>query len=166
MPDESTTSDLVELSYRRLDAINRRDLEAVVNFFAANAVWDMSPIDMGVLAGHAAIRNALKTWWETFPAIVSELDEVLDLGNGVVLQAVTQRGRPTGSTGDIRRSGSFGGELRAYGAANALRGGRFGSRAALRNLRRSLLVSSLGWRAVAEPRAARQAGLGMCRRSA
>jgi ketosteroid isomerase-like protein len=81
-------------------------LEAVVSFFAADAVWDMSSIDMGIFAGRAAIRNALKTWWEMFPAIVTELDEVVDLGNGVVLQAVTQRGRPTGSTGDIRqRSG-------------------------------------------------------------
>jgi ketosteroid isomerase-like protein len=103
MPEESTTPDLVELSYRRLDAVNRRDLEAVVSFFAADAVWDMSPIDMGVVAGRDAIRNALKTWWETFPAIMSELDEVLDLGSGVVLQAVTQRGRPTGSTSDIRQ---------------------------------------------------------------
>jgi ketosteroid isomerase-like protein len=103
MSEESRTHDLVELSYRRLDAVNRRDLEAVVSFFAADAVWDMSPIDMGIFAGRAAIRNALKTWWETFPAIVSELDEVLDLGSGVVLQAVTQRGRPTGSTSDIRQ---------------------------------------------------------------
>ncbi len=28
---------------------------------------------------------------------------MLDLGNGVVLQAVTHRGRPTGSTSDIRQ---------------------------------------------------------------
>ena len=77
-----------------------------MSFFADDAVWDMSPIDMGVFTGRAAIGNALKTWWETFPAIVSEFDEVHDLGNGVVLQAVTQRGRPTGSTGEIRqRSG-------------------------------------------------------------
>ena len=103
MPDESTTPDLVVLSHRRLEAINRRDLEAAVSFFAANAVWDMSPIDMGVFVGRAAIRDALNSWWEMFPAIRTELDEVLDLGNGVVLQAVTQRGRPTGSTGDIRQ---------------------------------------------------------------
>src|SRR5580704_8520109 len=103
MPEGSTTPDLVALSYRRLEAINRRDLEAVVSFFAADAVWDMTPIDMGVFAGRDAIRDALKAWWETFPAIVSEFDEVLDLGNGVVLQAVTQRGHPTGSTGDIRQ---------------------------------------------------------------
>ena len=103
MSEESTTPDLAELSYRRLEAVNRRDLEGVVSFFAADAVWDMSPIDMGVFEGRDAIRDALKSWWEMFPGIVSEFDEVLDLGNGVVLQAVTQRGRPTGSTGEIRQ---------------------------------------------------------------
>jgi hypothetical protein len=45
--EETTTPDLVELSYRRIEAVNSRDLEAVVSFFAAGAVWDMSPIEMG-----------------------------------------------------------------------------------------------------------------------
>jgi len=94
MAEESTTPDLVELSYRRIEAVNSRDLEAVVSFFAAGAVWDMSPIEMGIFEGRAAIRVVLKTWWDTFPEIVSELDDVLDLGNGVVFQAVTQRGPP------------------------------------------------------------------------
>ena len=74
-----------------------------MSFFAADAVWDMSPIDMDIVEGRAAIRDALKIWWEMFPAIVTEVDEVLDLGNGVVFQAVTQRGPPAGSTGDIRQ---------------------------------------------------------------
>jgi integrase len=55
-------------------------LEAVVSFFAAGAVWDMSPIEMGIFEGRAAIRVALKTWWDTFPEIVSELDDVLEVG--------------------------------------------------------------------------------------
>lgn len=58
---------------------------------------------MGIFEGRGAIRNALKTWWEIFPGIVSELDEVLDLGNGVVLQVVTQRARPAGSSGELRQ---------------------------------------------------------------
>jgi len=100
---ESETPDLAQLSRRRIEAINRRDLEAVIGFFAADAVWDMSPVDMGVVEGSTAIRDALRIWWETFPRIVTELDEVLDLGNGVVFQAVTQRGSPTGSAGEIRQ---------------------------------------------------------------
>jgi ketosteroid isomerase-like protein len=103
MSEESATPDLVELAYRRVEAVNRRDLEAVMGFFAADPVWDMSPIDMGLVEGRGAIRDALKAWWEMFPRIVTELDEVLDLGNGVVLQAVTQRGRPAGSSGELRQ---------------------------------------------------------------
>jgi hypothetical protein len=34
---------------------------------------------------------------------VSELDEVLDLGHGVLFQSVTQRGRLAGSEGEIRQ---------------------------------------------------------------
>lgn len=103
MSEDFTTPDLAELSYTRLAAINSRDLEAVMSFFALDAVWDMSPIDMGIFEGSAAIRDALRSWWEMFPGVVTELDEVLDLGNGVVLQAVTQRGPPTDSTGEIRQ---------------------------------------------------------------
>jgi hypothetical protein len=55
MPDESTTPDLVEFFCRRLEAVNRWDLEAVMSFFAADAVWDMSPIDMGIFERGVAI---------------------------------------------------------------------------------------------------------------
>jgi ketosteroid isomerase-like protein len=103
MADESTTPDLVALSYRRPEAVNRRDLEAVMSFFADDPVSDMSPIDMGIFGGRGAIGDALTAWWEMFPGIVSELDEVLDLGNGVVLQVVTQRGRLAGSSGELRQ---------------------------------------------------------------
>lgn len=101
--EECTTPNLVELSHRRLEAVNRRDLDAVMSFFATDAVWDMSPIDLGLRRGHAAIRTALSTWWNTFPEITSELDEVLDLGGGVVFQVVAQRGTLAGSSGEIRQ---------------------------------------------------------------
>jgi hypothetical protein len=62
-----------------------------------------SPIDMGIFEGRVAIRDALQTWWEVFPGMVTELDEVRDLGNGVVFQAVTQRGRLADSSGEIHQ---------------------------------------------------------------
>jgi ketosteroid isomerase-like protein len=103
MSKEPTSPDLAELSRRRLAAVNRRDIDAVMSFFAADPVWDMSPINMGIFEGRAAIRGALETWWETFDGFVSELDEVLDLGHGVLFQSVTQRGRLAGSEGEIRQ---------------------------------------------------------------
>jgi ketosteroid isomerase-like protein len=103
MSEEPSRADLVELSRRRLAAVNRRDIDAVMSFFADEPVWDMSPINMGIFEGRAAIRGALETWWETFDGFVSELDEVADLGNGVLFQVVTQRGRLDGSDGEIRQ---------------------------------------------------------------
>jgi ketosteroid isomerase-like protein len=41
MPDESTTPDLVELQKRLTAATNRGDAEAVVAFYAPDAVYDM-----------------------------------------------------------------------------------------------------------------------------
>lgn len=49
MPDESTTPDLVELQRRLTAATNRGDADAVVAFYASDAVYDMSPVGMGVL---------------------------------------------------------------------------------------------------------------------
>ncbi len=60
----------------------------------------------------------------------------------------------------FRRFGSFGGEARTSVTANALHRPISGSRAVLRNLRTSLLAPSPGRAGIAEPCAARQAGLG------
>jgi ketosteroid isomerase-like protein len=43
MPDESTTPDLVELQRRLTAATNRGDADAVVVFYASDAMYDMSP---------------------------------------------------------------------------------------------------------------------------
>ena len=40
MSEESTTPDLVELSQRLTDAINARDIDAAISFYAPDAVWD------------------------------------------------------------------------------------------------------------------------------
>ena len=40
MPEESTTPDLVELTRRLLEAVNRRDFDAAMGFFATDAVWE------------------------------------------------------------------------------------------------------------------------------
>ncbi|MGA8364525.1 MAG: hypothetical protein WB709_08385 [Solirubrobacteraceae bacterium] len=44
MLDESTTPDLVELQRRLTAVTNRGDADAVVAFYASDAVYDMSPV--------------------------------------------------------------------------------------------------------------------------
>jgi hypothetical protein len=57
MPDESTTPDLVELVHRAFEAGGRRDIGALMSFYAPDAVCDMSPIGLGVYQNPRAIRG-------------------------------------------------------------------------------------------------------------
>jgi hypothetical protein len=48
MPEESTTPDLTERARATLEAMNRRDLDAVMSPHATDAVHDLSRSGMGV----------------------------------------------------------------------------------------------------------------------
>ena len=103
MPEESATPDPVELARRVEDAGNRRDIDEVLSFFAPDAVWDISPMDMGIFEGRDAIRRFLEDWLRAYDDLASETEEVRDLGGGVGLQVFTQRGHPIGSTGEVHQ---------------------------------------------------------------
>jgi ketosteroid isomerase-like protein len=101
MPDEPTTPDLGELMRRGVDALNRRDLSEFLSGWAPDAVWDTGGM-MGTFEGVAAIRGFLKDWFASYQELRVGLDEVLDLGNGVVFAVLIQKARLVGSSGDVR----------------------------------------------------------------
>ena len=49
--EESTTPDLVELTRRTLEAINRGDLDTALSVFGPDSVWDDSAIGLGTHDG-------------------------------------------------------------------------------------------------------------------
>jgi uncharacterized protein (TIGR02246 family) len=100
MPEESTPPDLVVLVGRAFEAANRRDLDAVASSFAEDATFDGRVED---LHGRAAIRSFLEEWFGTYEKLEFGLEEVRDLGNGVVFAVVVQNGRPADSGGHIRQ---------------------------------------------------------------
>jgi ketosteroid isomerase-like protein len=102
MSEGSIPSDLVGLARRQLEAVNRRDLDALMSRAAPDAVYDTAPSGMGVYEGHAAIRAFLKGYWDCFEELRFELEEVLDLGNGVTFLVNRQVARPIGSTAYVR----------------------------------------------------------------
>ena len=102
MPEESTTSDLVELVRRHCEAGNRGDLDAVASSFAGDATFDGRALG-DHFDGRAAIRSFLEDWFGTYEELEFGLEEVRDLGNGVVFAVVTQNGRPVGSAGHVRQ---------------------------------------------------------------
>jgi ketosteroid isomerase-like protein len=102
MPEESTTPNLVELVREAVAAGSSRDLDTLMSFYAPNAVWDLSPMGIGTFEGPTAIRSFLEDWLGSYEDFEIELQEVLDLGNGIVLVVNRLKGRPAGSTGDTQ----------------------------------------------------------------
>ena len=107
MPEESTTADLVERTRRLWDAASRRDYDAIMGFFGPEPVWETT---LATLDGSVAIRERLEEWYGAFDELEFELEEILDLGNGVTLTVVNQRARPAGSSsgsGHIERQEAY-----------------------------------------------------------
>ena len=102
MPEESTTPDLVELWAGRL-----RLRIAVISTRWPAASPKMRPSTGRGLGdrfeGRAAIRSFLENWFGTYEELEFGLEEVRDLGNGVVFAVVVQNGRPAGSAGHLRQ---------------------------------------------------------------
>ena len=101
MSEESTTPDPVELSRRFYEAASRLDFDAMVSFYAPDAVWEGRASGM-TFEGRTAIRG----FWEDVTAAYEEFEfqreETLDLGNGVIFDVSLQKGRPAGSIGYVQ----------------------------------------------------------------
>jgi ketosteroid isomerase-like protein len=95
MAEASTTPDLVDRVRLLFAAASRRDLDTLMSFYAPDAVWETT---LATLDGSAAIHERLEEWFGAFDELEFELEEILDLGNGVTLTVVNQRARPAGSS--------------------------------------------------------------------
>jgi hypothetical protein len=105
--EELTGSDLVAVVERAAEAANARDLDAVMSFYAPDAVWDAE--ETGPYEGQAAIRRFLEEFLGIYADYECEAEEILDLGNGVTLAVLVQRGRLPRTTGWVQmRYGAVG----------------------------------------------------------
>jgi ketosteroid isomerase-like protein len=102
MTEESTTPDLAELLRRAIEVANRRDLDAVVSSFAPDALFEGRALG-DIFEGRAAIRSFLEEWFGAYEELEFGLEEIRDLGNGVLFAVVTQNGRLVGSAGHLRQ---------------------------------------------------------------
>ena len=101
MAEESTTPDLVELGSRFLEAANRRDFDAMLSFFAPDAVWKGTALS-STFEGVAAIRGFWQEWFGSYEDWEIKPEQILDLGNGVGFAVIRQNARPVGSTGRVQ----------------------------------------------------------------
>ena len=101
MSEESTTPDLVEHTRRAFESANQGDLDATMSTFARNAVLEATGLGTS-FEGVAAIRGGFEDWIGAYEEFEIELEEIRDLGSGVVLAVIRQRARPAGSTAEVR----------------------------------------------------------------
>jgi ketosteroid isomerase-like protein len=73
-----------------------------MSFSAPDVVYDTSPSGFGVYEGQAAIRAFIAGYWALFEELRVELEEVLDLGNGVTFSVNRQHARPLGSSAHVK----------------------------------------------------------------
>jgi ketosteroid isomerase-like protein len=96
MTAESTTPDLVENVRVMLDAADRADFDAVLAFYAADAVWVMASMDVA-FEGVEAIRGLWEDWYGLYEDFRVGRPDIRDLGNGVVMAISRVGGRLRGS---------------------------------------------------------------------
>jgi len=91
-----------ELVRRQVEALARGDLDGVLGEVAEDVVFDGRAAG-DHFEGRAAVREFLEDWFRAWEALDFELEEIADLGNGVVFAVVVQDGRPAGGAGHVRQ---------------------------------------------------------------
>jgi ketosteroid isomerase-like protein len=98
---ENTPRDLEAISRIQIDAVNRRDIDAAMRFAATDFVYDTSPSGLGVYEGHEAVKAFITEYWAAFDELRFELEELVNLGHGIVLSIQRQHARPVGSSATV-----------------------------------------------------------------
>jgi ketosteroid isomerase-like protein len=95
----SKSPDPVELARRFLAAVNRRDVHAVEAFYASDAV--LRGAEIGLFAGPGAIGSFFEDLLSRYDDFHGEVEEIVDLGNGVGFLVTICRARPVGSDEEV-----------------------------------------------------------------
>jgi ketosteroid isomerase-like protein len=102
MPEESAMPDPVELVRRQVEALNRRDFDAVMREVADDVVVVGRALG-DFFEGRAAVDDFLGDWFSAWEDLDFQLEEVSHLGGGVVFAVVTQEGRLVGGDGHVQQ---------------------------------------------------------------
>jgi len=95
------------ITRRVFERVKRRDWDSVLSLVASDAVWDMTPVGLGTFQGHQQARQMWEEWSGAYEEWDMSVDQVEDLGNGVVLVVNQQQGRLVGSSGHVHARGAF-----------------------------------------------------------
>jgi ketosteroid isomerase-like protein len=123
MPEESTTPESFKAMRRTMVAFSRGDFDAQMSVYAPDAVLDMSARGLGIFEGRAAIRGFWEDYYRAFDDLKFELEEALDLGNGVMFAVVRQGARPARSGARVQTREAW---VSVWDGGVFLRGSSFG----------------------------------------
>ena len=107
MAGERNRSPDALITLRVFEYVKRRDWESVLSLAASDALWDMTPVGLGTFQGHQQVRQMWEEWSGAYEEWEINVDQVEDLGNGVVLVVNHQQGRLAGSSGHVHARGAF-----------------------------------------------------------
>lgn len=82
-------------------AFNHRDFEEAVTFSKSDAVWDASPVGLGIHEGREAMRAFFEDWLASYEDFEQVSTEFREFGNGVTLDVKRQRARLVGSNESV-----------------------------------------------------------------
>ncbi len=100
MSEESTTPDLVQLVRRLIETSNRRDFDAVESFYAPDC--RLRGAEIGEFEGQAAARGVAEDMIAPYEDFHVDIEEVLDLGRGVMFAVIVARGRVSGGSAEVQ----------------------------------------------------------------
>jgi ketosteroid isomerase-like protein len=103
MSQESATPDLVSRGRRAYQALSGGEVDAAMGLFAADAVCDGSDSGIGTFEGAEAIRGFIEAWFRSWQEYRYEVEEILDLGHGVVVFVLRESGRLIGGDGRLEQ---------------------------------------------------------------
>ena len=92
MSEETANPDLVELTRRVFDDVDRGDLDSALSVFAQNATWVSEVLDT-TFEGRPAITRFIERWTSVYEAFEIQTEDIRDCGNGVVLCVFMNRSR-------------------------------------------------------------------------
>jgi ketosteroid isomerase-like protein len=101
MSREATTSGVVERVREVFEALSSGDFDVITRLCAPDAVYES--VAMGAkFEGVGAIREFCEDMVGAYEGFDAEIEENLDLGKGIGIAVVNQKGRPAGSSFEAR----------------------------------------------------------------
>jgi len=102
MSEEPAKLDPLQLTRRTYERLNARDWAGLTETFEPDAVWDVSRWGLGTHRGHAGVRRFLEDWFGGLVEFEVQVEQLHDLGSGVVLAIVLQVAHQAGSSATLR----------------------------------------------------------------